>query len=76
MSGKFTRKKIDKGNVDYTRNSVISNHQSLENPECDQDDKLYENILMKMIALAPIEVEILLWRCSPQKIVTYSGISS
>jgi len=35
-----------------------------------------ENILMKMIALAPIEVEILLWRGSPQKIETNSGISS
>jgi hypothetical protein len=31
---------------------------------------------MKMIGLAPIEVKILLWRGSPQKIVTNSGISS
>jgi len=31
---------------------------------------------MKMTGLAPIEVEILLWRGSPQKIVTDSGISS
>jgi hypothetical protein len=29
-----------------------------------------------MIAIAPIDVEILLWRGSPQKIGTDSGISS
>jgi hypothetical protein len=38
--------------------------------------KLDKNILMKTNLLAPIEVEILLWRCSPQKIGTDSGISS
>ena len=35
-----------------------------------------QNIVMKMIALAPIEVEILLCRGSAQKIGTDSGISS
>jgi hypothetical protein len=39
-------------------------------------DKVDGNILMKMTGLAPIEVEILLWRGSPQKIETDSGISS
>jgi len=41
-----------------------------------RNDKLDENIVMKTIGLAPIEVEILLWRGSPQKIETDSGISS
>jgi len=41
-----------------------------------RNDKPDENIIMKMIALAPIEVEILLFRGSEQKIETDSGISS
>jgi len=41
-----------------------------------RNDKLYENIVMKTSALAPIEVEILLWRGSPQKIETDCFASS
>ena len=41
-----------------------------------RNEILNENSLMKMIALAPIEVEILLFRASEQKIGADSGISS
>jgi len=41
-----------------------------------RNDKISKNILMKTIALAPIEVEILLCNEMEQKIETDSGISS
>jgi len=40
------------------------------------NEKPDENVLMKMNALAPIEVEILLWNEMERKIGTDSGISS
>ena len=68
-----TRQRLDP-RFGVTCEDLLRQSLSLESPS--SNDKLDGNILMKMTGLAPIEVEILLWRGSPQKIATDSGISS